>query len=107
MRPPPAPRALLARMPATRCVHGLLACDLLSLSPMSFVTSLSSVGSAFRLPEEGLVFEELERELVRQALERTGGNQTHAARLLGMTRDQIRYRLRKFELSGPERSPRG
>ena len=52
------------------------------------------------------MFEELERELVRQALERTGGNQTHAARLLGMTRDQIRYRLRKFELSGPARSPR-
>ena len=53
---------------------------------------------AFRLPARGLVFEELERDLVRQALERTGGNQTRAARLLGMTRDQIRYRIRKFAL---------
>jgi transcriptional regulator with AAA-type ATPase domain len=74
---------------------------------MSFVASPPIPGSLFRLPDEGLVFEELERELVRQALERTGGNQTHAARLLGMTRDQIRYRLRKFELSRSARSPRG
>jgi two-component system, NtrC family, response regulator AtoC len=58
------------------------------------------------LPEQGLVLEELERDLVRQALERTRGNQTHAARLLGMTRDQVRYRLRKFELAGFGRSPR-
>jgi DNA-binding NtrC family response regulator len=53
----------------------------------------------FRLPARGLVFEELERDFVRQALERTGGNQTRAARLLGMTRDQIRYRIRKFALA--------
>jgi two-component system, NtrC family, response regulator AtoC len=52
----------------------------------------------FELPAQGLVFEDLERELVRQALERTGGNQTRAAKLLGMTRDQIRYRIRKFSL---------
>jgi two-component system, NtrC family, response regulator AtoC len=57
----------------------------------------------FPLPPHGLVFEDLERDLVRQALERTGGNQTHAARLLGMTRDQIRYRIRKFALAvGPD-----
>jgi transcriptional regulator with GAF, ATPase, and Fis domain len=57
----------------------------------------------FLLPPHGLVFEDLERDLVRQALERTGGNQTHAARLLGMTRDQIRYRIRKFALAvGPD-----
>ncbi len=53
----------------------------------------------FLLPVHGLVFEDLERDLVRQALERTGGNQTRAARLLGMTRDQIRYRIRKFALA--------
>ncbi len=53
----------------------------------------------FLLPAHGLVFEDLERDLVRQALERTGGNQTRAARLLGMTRDQIRYRIRKFALA--------
>jgi transcriptional regulator with GAF, ATPase, and Fis domain len=48
------------------------------------------------------VFEELERELVVQALARTRGNQTRAAKLLGMTRDQIRYRIRKFSLAFPE-----
>jgi len=53
----------------------------------------------FRLPEEGLVLEELEKDLVVQALERTANNQTRAARLLGMTRDQIRYRVEKFGLN--------
>ena len=51
------------------------------------------------LPREGLNFGELERSLVRQALERTGGNQTRAAELLGMKRDQIRYRIKSFGLS--------
>ena len=48
------------------------------------------------LPAEGLVIDVLERDLVRQALERSGGNQSRAAQLLGMTRDQIRYRLEKY-----------
>jgi DNA-binding NtrC family response regulator len=50
----------------------------------------------FHLPEAGLVLEEVEREFVRQALELTQGNQTRAARLLGLTRDEIRYRVKKF-----------
>jgi two-component system response regulator AtoC len=61
---------------------------------------------AFQLPPGGIVFEDLERELVRQALARANGNQTRAARLLGMTRDQIRYRLQKFELE-PVPTPSG
>jgi DNA-binding NtrC family response regulator len=51
-----------------------------------------------KLPAKGLVLEELERDLVVQALERTAGNQTRAADLLGITRDQIRYRMEKFGL---------
>ncbi|MBI2921345.1 MAG: sigma-54-dependent Fis family transcriptional regulator [Planctomycetes bacterium] len=51
-----------------------------------------------RLPPRGLVFEDLERDLVVQSLERTAGNQTKAAELLGLTRDQIRYRMEKFGL---------
>jgi DNA-binding NtrC family response regulator len=50
------------------------------------------------LPPEGVNLEMLERELVVQALRRTGGNQTKAAALLGMNRDQIRYRIEKFGL---------
>jgi two-component system response regulator AtoC len=50
------------------------------------------------LPSAGINLEQLERSLVVQALERTGWNQTHAARLLGLNRDQIRYRIEKFAL---------
>jgi DNA-binding NtrC family response regulator len=52
------------------------------------------------LPATGLDLEALERDLVLQAIERTRGNQTHAATLLGMTRDQMRYRLEKLGLTG-------
>ena len=52
----------------------------------------------FTLPSKGFKLEELERDLVTQALERTGGNQTKAGELLGMTRDQIHYRMEKFNL---------
>lgn len=51
----------------------------------------------FLLPPEGLVLDELEMSLVRQALDRSGGNQTRAAELLGISRDQLRYRLKKLE----------
>jgi DNA-binding protein Fis len=53
------------------------------------------------LPADGIKLETLERELVVQALRRTGGNQTKAAALLGLNRDQIRYRIEKFGLDRP------
>ena len=55
-------------------------------------------GAPFRLPPEGIDMREVERDLLEQALARTEGNQTRAARLLGMNRDQIRYRIQKFAL---------
>jgi transcriptional regulator with PAS, ATPase and Fis domain len=55
-------------------------------------------GSGFSLPAEGVNLEDVEKQLVTQALERTGGNQTRAAALLGLHRDQIRYRIEKFGL---------
>lgn len=48
------------------------------------------------LPPEGLDLEEIEQDLIRQALERTNGNKTGAARLLGLSRDTLRYRLDKY-----------
>ena len=42
--------------------------------------------------------EEMERQLVTRAMAATGDNQTRAAELLGVTRDQLRYRLKKFNL---------
>jgi len=56
-------------------------------------------GDPFDLPATGVDLEELERSLVVQALKRAGGNQTKAAALLGLNRDQIRYRVEKFGLS--------
>jgi DNA-binding NtrC family response regulator len=51
------------------------------------------------LPAGGLELEQLEKSLVIQALRRSGGNQTRAASLLGLNRDQIRYRIEKFGLT--------
>jgi DNA-binding NtrC family response regulator len=55
--------------------------------------------ASFSLPAAGLDIRELERSLVLQALQRTGWNQTRAAALLGMNRDQIRYRIELFGLA--------
>ncbi|MGB2937479.1 MAG: sigma-54 dependent transcriptional regulator, partial [Phycisphaerae bacterium] len=54
--------------------------------------------STVRLGPEGLDINEVERTLIRQALEKTGGNKTRAAKLLRMTRDQLRYRMQKHGL---------
>jgi two-component system, NtrC family, response regulator AtoC len=56
-------------------------------------------GDPFDLPPGGVHLEDLERSLVVQALKRAGGNQTKAAGLLGLNRDQIRYRIEKFGLT--------
>ncbi len=50
------------------------------------------------LPAEGVTLEEVERDLVRQALKATEGNQVRAARLLGISRDALRNRMKKFGL---------
>jgi len=55
----------------------------------------------FRLPPEGVNIEDVERQLLVQALERSKGNQTQAAQLLGINRDQVRYRIEKFGLPKP------
>jgi two-component system, NtrC family, response regulator AtoC len=62
-------------------------------------TSAVSTGDNFELPATGVNLEELERSLVMQALKRSGGNQTRAGALLGLNRDQIRYRIEKFSLT--------
>lgn len=54
-------------------------------------------GNHFRLPPKGVSLDEVEMSLVRQAIERSDGNQTKAAELLGISRDQLRYRLKKLE----------
>jgi DNA-binding NtrC family response regulator len=57
-------------------------------------------GSPFpALPATGLSMEEMERQLLMQALEKAGGNQTKAARFLQISRDTFRYRIKKHGLA--------
>ena len=55
------------------------------------------VVSPLDLLKDGLRLDELEDQMVRDALERAGGNKSRAAKLLGISRDQIRYRLEKMD----------
>ena len=50
-----------------------------------------------QLLKEGFSLEQLEHQLIREAMEQSGGNISAAARLLGMTRPQLAYRLKKIE----------
>ncbi|MBD0325237.1 MAG: sigma-54-dependent Fis family transcriptional regulator [Pyrinomonadaceae bacterium] len=63
----------------------------------SQLVNLDSEVLEFKLPSAGLSLDEVEMSLVRQALEQSNGNQTRAAELLGISRDQLRYRLKKLE----------
>jgi len=51
---------------------------------------------AFKLPPEGISFEDFERSLIMQAMERTDYNITKSAKLLGLTFRTLQYRLEKF-----------
>ena len=44
--------------------------------------------------------EDVERAMLRSALEKCSGNQTRAAKMLGVSRDTLRYRIKKFNLQG-------
>ncbi len=52
----------------------------------------------FVLPSQGLNLENLETDLIRQALGQTQGNKSRAARLLGISRDAFLYRLKKYSI---------
>jgi DNA-binding NtrC family response regulator len=50
----------------------------------------------FVLPESGIRLQDLEVDMIRQALAMAGGNKSRAARLLGLTRDTLLYRIQKY-----------
>ncbi|HIJ96436.1 MAG TPA: sigma-54-dependent Fis family transcriptional regulator [Desulfuromonadales bacterium] len=60
-------------------------------------------GSVINLPEEGYSLEQLEREVVVQALERNAWNQTAAARFLRIPRHTLIYRMEKYGIVPPEK----
>jgi two-component system, NtrC family, response regulator AtoC len=73
--------------------------DKLGPSDFAALTTGAAGVDGLELPPAGIDLEEAERSFVIQALRRSGGNQTKAAALLGLNRDQIRYRIEKFGLS--------
>jgi two-component system response regulator AtoC len=73
--------------------------DRLEAKDFGVLKAGAGTGDPFELPPAGVDLEDLERSLVVQALKRAGGNQTKAAGLLGLNRDQIRYRIEKFGLT--------
>jgi DNA-binding NtrC family response regulator len=63
---------------------------------MSHTSKPASAADLFKLPAEGVNFEEVERSLIMQAMERTDNNITKSAKLLGLTFRTLQYRLEKF-----------
>ena len=50
------------------------------------------------IPPDGLSLYDIEKQIIRQALEKNDQNQTRTAKLLGITRDTLRYKLKKYQL---------
>ncbi len=65
--------------------------------PTDTVSTKADLDRVFTLPAAGVSLEAVERSLLLQAIQMTHGNQTKAAELLQISRDQLRYRLKKIE----------
>jgi len=63
------------------------------------INSSSIEISGFKLPVSGIKMDELEVDLLNQALQATAGNKSRAARMLGITRDVFLYRLKKYSIA--------
>jgi len=63
----------------------------------------NSSGNPFVLPE-GLTLDQWEQETIREALKRANGNKSQAARMLGLSRNALRYRLSQMGVSDPAES---
>ncbi len=72
--------------------------DNLPLEFQADKTALIHNTNGFNLPDTGINLKELEIELIRQALQKTYGNRSKAARLLGLTRDTLLYRIKKYAI---------
>lgn len=59
-----------------------------------------SVESEQALPPAGMSLDQWEKSLLEQALREAGGNQTRAAQRLGISRDTLRYRMKKYSITG-------
>lgn len=66
--------------------------------PHELLHSDKNDASPFSLPSSGIKLDQVEVDLIRQALQNTGGNKSRAARMLGLTRDTFLYRLKKYAI---------
>jgi len=55
--------------------------------------------SIFDIPDEGICLDEVEQQLINSALNKAMGNQSKAARLLGLSRDTLLYRIKKYAIN--------
>lgn len=67
--------------------------------PHEFSRGTVTPGPEFTLPELGLQLDALEADMILQALTRTKGNRSKSARLLGISRDTLLYRIQKHGLA--------
>jgi len=74
-------------------------------TPVAAAAGVSGPPTVIEFGPEGIDIHEVERMLVRRALELTRGNQSRAAALLHISRDQLRYRMQKYGLVAPAGEP--
>lgn len=58
----------------------------------------TKISDPYTLPEGGVILEKLEAQLINQAMDKSHGNQSKAARLLGLTRSALLYRMKKYAI---------
>ncbi|HWP55551.1 MAG TPA: helix-turn-helix domain-containing protein, partial [Pyrinomonadaceae bacterium] len=93
--------------------RAILLCETDMISPDDLPSevrqeSQTPITGAFKLPAEGINFEEVEKNLILQAMDQTDYNITKSAKLLGLTFRTLQYRLEKFgikKLDGKEAEP--
>jgi DNA-binding NtrC family response regulator len=78
------------------CENDTITLDDLPPEMTNGTRTASASNDLFKLPPEGVNFEDVERSLIMQAMDRTDNNITKSARLLGLTFRTLQYRLEKF-----------
>ena len=71
----------------------------IALGPAAAAPAADLTAPMKGLPPEGISLAQWERAMIEQALREAGGNQAKAARLLGVSRDTLRYRMAKFKIT--------
>ncbi len=76
--------------------------DLDELPPEILDTSLPSTDFEIDIPESGVSLEDIIKEYVRTAIEKTNGNQSKAAEMLGLTRRKLQIRMQRYGLDSQD-----